>query len=161
MPSTFHNEIKLGNINYRLSAIVESEDSLVAELLGTTESGEVVADGRLRLPVDGGAAIGTLLSRVLTAHTRMRIRPARYANATLPWTTELDSELREAWLQPGPVGAVKRINDLAERMQRSPSAIRARLPKVGCDPDVATRELSGTAATFLGVKPKGGTGASN
>lgn len=155
MTSTFHNEIKFGNIDYRLSATVESEDSLVVDLLGTTESGEVVADGRLRLPVDGGNTIGKLLTRVFTAHTRMQVRPVRYANATRPWTRELDEELREAWLQPGNRGAVERINSLAERMQRSPTAIRARLAKVGCDPDVATRELSETAATLLGLKQTG------
>ena len=152
MTSTFHNEIKLDDINYRLSATVESEDSLVLDLLGTTESGEVVADGRLRLPVEGGSTIGKLLTRVLTAHTRMQVRPARYANATRPWTQALDDELRAAWLQPGVRDAVGRINDLSKRMQRSPGAIRARLSKVGCDPDVATRELSKTAATLLRVK---------
>lgn len=153
MTSTFHNEIKLGNIDYRLSATVESEDSLVLDLLGTTESGHVVADGRLRLPVEGGSTIGKLLTRVLAAHTRLQVRPVRHANATRPWTQALDSELREAWLQPGSRGAVQRINSLAERMQRSPTAIRARLAKVGCDPDVATRELSETAAALLRAKP--------
>lgn len=153
MTSTFHNEIKLGNIDYRLSATVESEDSLVLDLLGTTESGEVVADGRFRLPVQGGSTIGKLLTRVLSAHTRMQVRPVRYANATRPWTQALDDELRHAWLQPGVRDAAGRINDLAEHMQRSPGAVRARLPKVGCDPDVATRELSNTAAVLLRVKP--------
>ena len=153
MTSTFHNEIRLGNVDYRLSATVESEDSLVLDLLGTTESGEVVADGRLRLPVKGGSTIGKLLSRVLAAHTRMQVRPVRYANATQPWTQALDNELRQAWLQPGVRDAVGRINDLAEHMQRSPGAIKARLPKVGCDPDVATRELSKTAAALLRVRP--------
>jgi hypothetical protein len=153
MTSTFHNEIRLGNVDYRLSATVESENSLVLDLLGTTESGEVVADGHLRLPVEGGSTIGKLLTRVLAAHTRMQVRPVRHANATRPWTQALDDELRQAWLQPGVRDAVGRINDLAEHMQRSPGAIRARLPKVGCDPDVATRELSNTAAALLRVKP--------
>lgn len=154
MTSTFRNEIKLGNIDYRLSAKVESEGLLVMDLLGTTESGEVVADGRLRLPVDGGSTVGKLLTRVLSAHTRMQVRPSRHANATLPWTQDLDDELRQAWLQPGDRGAVERINRLAEHLQRSPSAIRARLAKVGCDPDVATRELSETGAALLRTKPK-------
>lgn len=155
MTSTFHNEIKLGNVDYRLSVVAYAEDSLVLDLLGTTESGEVVADGRLRLPIAGGSTVGKLVTRVLTAHTRMQVRPVRYANATLPWTQALDDELRQAWLQPGIRDAVGRINDLAKHMQRSPGAVRARLPKVGCDPDVATRELSETAATLLGVKPPG------
>jgi hypothetical protein len=153
MTSTFHNEIKLGDISYRVSATVDSEESLVLDLLGATESGEVVADGCLRLPVEGGATIGKLLARVLSAHTRLRSRPNRYANANSPWSPSLDDELREAWLQPGGDGAVERINRLAERMGRSKTAIRARLAKVGCDPDVAGRELSDTAAALLGVEP--------
>ncbi|MFD4636901.1 hypothetical protein ACFWN2_06270 [Lentzea sp. NPDC058436] len=125
------------------------------DLTGTTESGQVVADGRLRLPVVGGTTVGKLLARVLNAHTRLQVRPTtRHANATQPWTTALDDELRNVWLQPGDRGAVQRINDLAERLQRSPSAIRARLSRVGYDPDVPTRELSEAAATVLRVKPK-------
>lgn len=154
MTSNFRNEIKLGDVNYTLSATVESDQTLVLDLLGARESGEVVADGRVRLPVDGGSTIGKLLARVLTAHTRMHAQPARYANATLPWTKALDDELREAWLQPGCRDAMGRINDLSKRLQRSPTAIRARLSRVGCDPDVATRELSETAATVLRGKPK-------
>jgi hypothetical protein len=40
-------------------------------------------------------------------------------------------------------------------MQRSPTAIRARLARVGCDPDIPGRELSAAAATLLG--PMSGT----
>ena len=158
MTSTFHNEIKLGDISYRLTATVDSGESLVLDLLGTTESGEVVADGRLRLPVEGGSTIGKLLGRVLSAHTRLQSPPSRHANATCPWTQSLDDELREAWLQPGGDGAVNRINRLASHMERSKTAIRARLAKVGCDPDVAGRELSETAATLLGGKSATVTG---
>lgn len=153
MTSTFHNEIKFGDVNYRVAATVGSEESLVLDLLGTTESGEVVADGRLRLPVDSGGTIGKALARVLSAHTRLRSRPSRHANANRPWTQSLDDELREAWLQPGGDDAVGRINSLAKSMERSKTAIRARLPRVGCDPDVAGRELSDTAAALLGVEP--------
>jgi hypothetical protein len=160
MTSTFHNEIKLGDINYRLATTVGSDESLVLDLLGTTESGEVVADGRLRLPVEGGATVGKLLTRVLSAHTRLRSRPSRHANANRPWTQSLDDELREAWLQPGGKDALDRINSLAKHMERSKTAIRARLPRVGCDPDVAGRELSDTAAALLGVEPSAVKGKS-
>lgn len=153
MTSTYHNEIKLGDINYRLSTTVGSDESLVLDLLGTTESDEVVADGRIRLPVEGGATVGKLLTRVLSAHTRLRSRPSRHANANRPWTPSLDDELRKAWLQPGSEDALDRINSLAKQMERSKTAIRARLPRVGCDPDVAGRELSDTAAALLGVEP--------
>lgn len=150
MTSTFHNEIKLGEVNYRLSATTDSDESLVLDLLGSLDSGEVIADGRLRLPVEGSATIGKLLSRVLGAHTRLRTRPSRHANANQPWTDSLDTELRTAWLTPAEDTAPKLIRLLSDDMQRSTTAIRARLAKVGCDPDVPGRELSPTAALLLG-----------
>ncbi|WP_329787417.1 hypothetical protein V1227_21705 [Lentzea sp. DG1S-22] len=158
MTSTFHNEIKLGEVHYRLSATTDPDESLVLELLGSLDSGEVVADGRLRLPVEGGATIGKLLSRVLGAHTRLRSRQPRHANANQPWTEALDTELRTAWLTAAEESSPKLIRSLADGMQRSPTAIRARLARVGCDPDVPGRELSATAAALLGGNPGAGQG---
>lgn len=152
MTSTFHNEIKLGEVNYRLSATTDSDESLVLDLLGSLDSGEVIADGRLRMPVEGGATVGKLLSRVLGAHTRLRSRPSRHANANQPWTEPLDTELRTAWLAPIDNNPTALIKFLAEEMQRSATAIRARLARVGCDPDVPGRELSPAAAALLGGK---------
>jgi hypothetical protein len=150
MTSTFHNEIKLGEVNYRLSATTDSDDSLVLDLLGSLDSGEVIADGRLRLPVEGGVTIGKLLSRVLGAHTRLRSRPSRHANANQPWTEALDTELRAEWLTSPETDSPKLIRSLADSMERSPTAIRARLARVGCDPDVPGRELSAAGAALLG-----------
>jgi hypothetical protein len=150
MTSTYHNEIKLGEVNYRLSATTDSTESLVLDLLGSLDSGEVIADGRLRLPVEGGTTVGKLLARVLSAHTRLRNRPSRYTNANQPWTDSLDEALRTTWLTPTDIPAQTLIRSIADDMQRSPTAIRARLPRVGCDPDVPGRELSPTAATLLG-----------
>ena len=150
MPSTYQNETKLGEVTYRLSATTDADESVVLELLGSAPSGEVIADGRLRLPVEGGAAVGKMLSRVLGAHTRLRDRPTRHANANQPWTEALDADLRTAWLAPSSDDAAVLIRALAEEMQRSSTAIRARLPRVGCDPDVPGRELSTTAAALLG-----------
>ncbi|HEX7302981.1 hypothetical protein [Lentzea sp.] len=151
MTSTFHNEMKLGEVNYRLSATTDSEESLVLDLLGSLDSGEVVADGRLRMPVEGGATVGRIMARVLTAHSRLRPRPPRHANANQPWTESLDAELRTAWLDASEDEAPTLVRSLAETMQRSTTAIRARLAKVGCDPDVPGRALSAAAATLLGA----------
>ncbi|SES19269.1 hypothetical protein SAMN05216188_125117 [Lentzea xinjiangensis] len=158
MTSTFYNETKLGEVNYRLSATTDSGDSLVLDLLGSLDSGEVIADGRLRMPVEGAATVGRLLSRVLGAHTRLRTRPSRHANANQPWTESLDTELRTAWLTPSEDSAPKLIKSLADSMQRSATAIRARLARVGCDPDVPGRELSPTAAILLGASSGTGQG---
>ncbi|GAB2859144.1 hypothetical protein [Lentzea nigeriaca] len=155
MTSTYRNEIKLGEVNYRLSATTDSAESLTLELLGVLDSGEVIADGRLRLPVEGGATVGKLLSRVLGAHTRLRGRASRYANANQPWTDSLDAALRTTWLTPTDIPAQTLIRSIADDMQRSPTAIRARLARVGCDPDIPGRELSAAAATLLG--PMSGT----
>ncbi|MGW6445411.1 hypothetical protein [Lentzea sp. NPDC055074] len=152
MTSTFHNEIKLGEVNYRLSATTDSDESMVLDLLGSLDSGEVIADGRLRLPVEGGVTIGKLLARVLSAHTRLRTRPTRHANANQPWTEALDTDLRTAWLTPSDQSSPALIRSLADEMERSPTAIRARLARVGCDPDVPGRELSAAAAVLLGGK---------
>ncbi|MCX2949769.1 hypothetical protein [Lentzea sp. NEAU-D7] len=151
MTSTFHNEIKLGEVHYRLSATTDSDESVVLDLLGSLDSGEVVADGRLRLPVEGGVTVGKLLARVLSAHTRLRSRPSRHANANQPWTEALDTDLRTAWLTASETDSPKLIRSLADAMERSPTAIRARLARVGCDPDVPGRELSATAAVLLGA----------
>ncbi len=151
MTSTYHNEIKLGEVNYRLSATTDSSESLVLDLLGSLDSGEVIADGRLRLPVEGGATVGKLLSRVLGAHTRLRGRPSRYANANQPWTDTLDAALRTTWLTPTDTPPQTLIRSIADDMQRSPTAIRARLPRVGCDPDIPGRELSPAGAALLGA----------
>ncbi|MFD9704851.1 hypothetical protein [Lentzea sp. NPDC059081] len=151
MTSTFYNEMKLGEVNYRLSATTDSEESLVLDLLGSLDSGEVVADGRLRMPVEGGTAVGRLMARVLTAHSRLRPRPSRHANANQPWTESLDAELRTTWLAATEGSAPALARSLADAMQRSTTAIRARLAKVGCDPDVPGRELSETGATLLGA----------
>ncbi|MGI5502415.1 hypothetical protein [Lentzea sp. CA-135723] len=150
MTSTYHNETKLGEVSYRLSATTDSTDAMVLDLLGSLDSGEVVADGRLRLPVEGGATVGKLLARVLTAHTRLRSRPSRHANANQPWTDPLDDTLRLTWLTDPEPDAAKLIRSIADEMQRSATAIRARLARIGCDPDVPGRELSATAATLLG-----------
>lgn len=157
MTSTYHNEIKLGEVNYLLSATMDSTDSLVLELLGTLDSGEVIADGRLRLPVEGGATVGKLLARVLSAHMRLRGRPSRYANANQPWTESLDADLRTTWLTPTGELAQTVIRSISDDMQRSPTAIRARLARVGCDPDIPGRELSAAAATLLAPGAMSGT----
>ncbi|USX48780.1 hypothetical protein [Lentzea sp. HUAS12] len=158
MTSTFHNEVQLGEVHYRLSATTDSDESMVLDLLGSLGSGEVVADGRLRLPVEGGATIGKLLSRVLGAHTRLRSRPTRHANANQPWTEALDTALRTAWLTPTESDSPKLIRSLADDMERSPTAIRARLARVGCDPDVPGRELSAAGAVLLGGNSGAGQG---
>ncbi|GLZ31918.1 hypothetical protein Lesp02_41060 [Lentzea sp. NBRC 105346] len=153
MTSTYASELQLGDVTYSLRATTAPKEGLVLDLLGADAAGTVIADGRLRLPVSGGIAVGRLVARVLDAHTRLNGRGKRLpANANQRWSSELDTALRDAWLTASDDSAVERIRALARSMQRSPTAIRARLPRVGCDPDIPGRPLSEEAARVLGVR---------
>jgi hypothetical protein len=153
--STYDSQVQLGPINYRVRATAQRD--VLLEVFGADPEGVVVAEGVIRLPVSGGAAVGKLLGRVLDGLSRMGAPPPgkpRPANAKQPWTAELDEELREAWLdRTGQVPVAELIRSLADRMGRSPTSIRSRLPRVGCDPDVVGRPLSQEAAEVLGVTP--------
>jgi hypothetical protein len=63
-------------------------------------------------------------------------------NGRVPWTTDLDMSLKGAWLNAeDTTPAFDLIGELAKEMGRSRNSIRARLARVGCDPDVAGRAL--------------------
>jgi hypothetical protein len=134
-----------------------AQQDVLLEVFGADPEGAVVAEGMIRLPVSGGAAVGKLLGRVLDGLARMGAPPTakpQPANAKQPWTADLDEELREAWLtQTDRVPVADLIRSLADRMGRSPTSIRSRLPRVGCDPDIVGRPLSPDAAQVLGVTP--------
>ncbi|TWP52557.1 hypothetical protein FKR81_09560 [Lentzea tibetensis] len=157
MTSTYTSEIKLGDVTYSLRATTEPS-GMVLDLLGADPDGTVLADGRLRLPVEGGIAVGRLVGRVLDAHSRLGRGKRQPANANQRWSDELDAVLRAEWLSGADGAAAERIRAIARSMQRSPTAIRARLPRVGCDPDVPGRTLSADAAKLMGVKSGGSQG---
>lgn len=156
--ATYESAVQIGSTEYRLLATADPD--LVARLSGSDHSGALVAEGELRLPAEAGSAVGKVLSQVLDALAKLGAR-ARPANADQPWTTDLDEELRAAWLaaEPG-VPAADLIRTIALRMERSPTSIRSRLARVGCDPDVPGRSLSAEAAAVLGVqgRDQGGVG---
>jgi hypothetical protein len=152
MTSTYTSETKLGDVTYSLRATASQEAGLVLDLLGADPEGTVIADGRLRLPVEGGVAVGRLVGRVLDAHTRLTKGKRQPANANQRWSDDLDAQLRAEWLSTSDGEASECIRSLARTMQRSPTAIRARLPRVGCDPDIPGRTLSPEAARVFGVR---------
>ncbi|MGM1057948.1 hypothetical protein [Saccharothrix sp. Mg75] len=154
--TTYENSVRIGSTTYRLVASADPELSL--ELAGTDTAGALVAEGVLRLPADAGARIGRLLGQVLDALGTLGAPPpvsarGRPANANQPWTEELEEALRTSWLgaEPG-TGAAELIRALARRLERTPTSIRSRLAKAGCDPDVPGRALSGPAAEVFGVQ---------
>jgi len=73
---------------------------------------------------------------------RQRDRPA---NSHQPWTAELDAQLRDTWLAAEPPASA-RIGELARALGRSRAGIRARLARIGCDPDVPGRLLQPATA---------------
>ncbi|MEV0677950.1 hypothetical protein AB0I60_15680 [Actinosynnema sp. NPDC050436] len=154
--TTYETETRIGPTTYRLRAFADPD--LFVEVSGTDASGLLVAEGTLRLPADAGGAVGKLLNQVLDALGRLGAPPPRGgrqapANANQPWTRELDDELRDHWLAATPgTPAADLIRALAKRQERSTTSIRSRLPRVGCDPDVAGRPLSPEAAQLLGVQ---------
>ncbi|GAA3887873.1 hypothetical protein GCM10022243_60900 [Saccharothrix violaceirubra] len=149
----YESTLDIGPTTYRLLATADPD--VVVELTGVDRAGARVAEGVLRLPASGGGPVGKVLAQVLEALTRLGAPPTtrRPANANQPWTAERDEELRAAWLAADPGAAAGGlVREIAKRLERSASAIRARLAKVGCDPDVPGRVLSGQGAALLGVQ---------
>lgn len=157
--TTYETQTRIGTTSYRLRAAADPD--LVMELTGTDTSGAMVAEGTLRLPLDAGATVGKLLAQVLDALGRLGAPPprsprARPANANQPWTDDLDADLRATWLNATPdTPTTDLIRTLARDHQRSATSIRARLARIGCDPDVPGRPLSPEAAAVLGVQGRG------
>ncbi|MBW4720702.1 hypothetical protein [Saccharothrix obliqua] len=154
--TTYESHTSIGATTYRLRA--STGPDLFLELSGTDPSGRTVASGDLHLPAASGAVVGKLLGQVLDALGKLGAPPTgarrpRPANANQPWTTGQDADLRTTWLSSPPTTpAVELIRTLAKQRERSPTSIRARLAKVGCDPDVVGRPLSPVGADLLGVQ---------
>lgn len=96
------------------------------------EQAETIAEGRVEVDVEAAGTLGTVLAKALRSVAG--IAPpgdrsaAAPANRGRPWTDEMDAELERQWL------AGASVADIAGQFERSPGSIRARLPRVGCDP---------------------------
>ncbi|WAL68019.1 helix-turn-helix domain containing protein [Amycolatopsis cynarae] len=109
-------------------------DRLVVSIGGTGPQGEPVAEGQLEISAGAAETFGSLLSETLRHHgalsepgaRRGRPRALRHGR---PWTSELDAELERRWL------AGETVEEIAAHLERIPGGIRARLPRVGCDPE--------------------------
>ncbi|WP_194282995.1 hypothetical protein [Saccharothrix syringae] len=153
--TTYENSVRIGSSTYRLVATADPE--LSVHLAGTDSSGALVAEGTLRLPADAGAKLGRLLGQVLDALGRLSGPPPtapghRPANANQPWGEEQDEELRAEWLTAGGGPSADLIRTIARRLERSPTSIRSRLARIGCDPDVPGRALSDQGARVYRVQ---------
>ncbi|WP_157440485.1 hypothetical protein [Actinokineospora inagensis] len=141
---------KRQGVSYALTVSAHDDGDLDIEVAARDGRGVVVAEGSLRLPPGGAAETAKLLREALVAITAFEGRRP-VGNANQPWSAEQDSTLREAWLARSPATpAPDVIRELAAERKRSPAAIRARLPRVGCDPDVAGRLLTEATVTLVG-----------
>nr|WP_052478608.1 hypothetical protein [Kibdelosporangium sp. MJ126-NF4]CEL19404.1 hypothetical protein [Kibdelosporangium sp. MJ126-NF4]CTQ94797.1 hypothetical protein [Kibdelosporangium sp. MJ126-NF4] len=100
-------------------------------------AGSATECGSFTLPADNLAAVGKLIGQVLSGLSTLSGRSAASpSNASAPWTKEQDDELLERWTAAGDTysaPALRRI--LADRFGRTTGSIRARLLRIGCDPD--------------------------
>ncbi|WP_344868403.1 helix-turn-helix domain containing protein [Amycolatopsis ultiminotia] len=129
-------EIRAGDIQYQVAVITRTDggepDRVTITVGGERTDGEPVAEGRLDLDVASVPTVAELLGTSLRtfagggARRRPRSRPARQGQ---PWSDEMDAELEARWLDGASIG------DLARHFARTPGGIRARLPRVGCDPE--------------------------
>ncbi|MET0237420.1 MAG: hypothetical protein ABW224_22410 [Kibdelosporangium sp.] len=106
-------------------------------LTGVDSAGSPTASGSFTLPTDGLSAVGKLINQVMSGLSTVNGRPATgAANAQAPWSKQQDDELLEQWVSSADTssaGTVRRR--LATHFGRSSGSIRARLLRIGCDPD--------------------------
>lgn len=116
----------------------EHGERIEVTLGGTDSDGTAAADGAIRLPLDGLAVVGRLLDQIMTGLSTLNGRPVgrSAANAQAPWTAAQDEELMELWLAAGDTYSASTVRrELAARFGRSSGAIRARLLRIGANPD--------------------------
>ncbi|KZB84289.1 hypothetical protein [Amycolatopsis regifaucium] len=136
-------EIRVQDTVYRIEVAAREgsgaagEDRWVTVTVGGAgPQEEPVAEGRIDIDAEAVPALATVLSDTLMAFAGRsngrngRRRSAdRPAHQGLPWSDELDAELESRWL------AGESVEEIARRFERTPGGIRARLPRVGCDPE--------------------------
>ncbi|MEO6090729.1 MAG: exonuclease domain-containing protein [Umezawaea sp.] len=84
--------------------------------------------------------------------TRRRLppRPGGVANSHASWTPDQDAALRDEWLTVDPADVAEtRRNEIATRYGRTPGAIRSRLLRLRCDPELPGRTCDEQRAAEL------------
>ncbi|WP_410659927.1 helix-turn-helix domain containing protein [Amycolatopsis sp. lyj-112] len=135
-------EIRVQDTVYRIEVAAREgggaagEDRWVTVMVGGAgPQEEPIAEGRLDMDAEAIPALATVLSDTLLAfagqggRNRRRRSADRPAQQGLPWSEELDAELESRWL------AGESVEEVARAFERTPGGIRARLPRVGCDPE--------------------------
>ncbi|WP_189055121.1 hypothetical protein [Longimycelium tulufanense] len=131
----------------------ESADNrLDVEIFSADTEGQLTGEGHLSLPVGALVPAAQLLPQALTGIAQLhginvgklpRTARGRPGNSFQPWTSELDERLRTAWMSGDELlSAYELTGRLATEFDRSRNAIRSRLARLGCDPDIPGRELT-------------------
>jgi hypothetical protein len=115
----------------------EHGERIEVSLDGLDPDGATNATGSLTLPPDGLAAVGRLLHQIMTGLSTLNGRATVTAtNAQTPWTKDQDEELMDLWLAAGDTHSATTVRrELATHFGRSLGSIRARLLRIGADPE--------------------------
>ena len=134
-------EIRAQEITYQIAVATRTDDDrteptprVMITLEAGGPGGEPVAEGSLDLDVAVAATVADLVTDGLLAvsgagRSPRRRSAGRPAQQGRPWNEEMDAELESRWV------AGESVADIAAYFERSPGGIRARLPRVGCDPE--------------------------
>ncbi|GAB3151319.1 helix-turn-helix domain containing protein [Amycolatopsis sp. NPDC004378] len=134
-------EVRAQEITYQIAVATRTDDDraepntrVMITLEAGGPTGEPVAEGSLDLDVAVASTVADLVADGLLSATgggraprrRSAGRPAQQGR---PWNEEMDAELESRWI------AGESVADIAAYFERTPGGIRARLPRVGCDPE--------------------------
>ncbi|WP_370948614.1 helix-turn-helix domain containing protein [Amycolatopsis sp. cg5] len=135
-------EIRVGTNTYRIEVAAQPSDDhtqpsqwVAITIGGADADGDPVAEGRLDLQNQVVSTVAELLAESLfdfvgrpkpPPRRRPGDRPAKQGQS---WSAGEDAELEKRWL------AGESVEAIAHYFERTPGGIRARLPRVGCDPE--------------------------
>jgi hypothetical protein len=134
-------EIRAQEIIYQIAVATRTDDDraepntrVMITLEADGPGGEPVAEGSLDLDVAVAATVADLVTDGLLSasgagRSPRRRSAGRPAQQGRPWNEEMDAELESRWV------AGESVAEIAAYFERSPGGIRARLPRVGCDPE--------------------------
>jgi len=134
-------EVRAQEITYQIAVATRTDDDraeptprVMITLEAGGPGGEPVAEGSLDLDVAVAGTVADLVADGLLSVTgggrpprrRSAGRPAQQGR---PWNEEMDAALETRWI------AGESVAEIAAYFERTPGGIRARLPRVGCDPE--------------------------
>ncbi|GAA1677723.1 hypothetical protein [Fodinicola feengrottensis] len=151
MHINYSDECQIGDLTYAVQADSDEDGLVRLRLCGIDSEGVLTAEGTMLVPTSALVDAGNVIRHTLTGlgqlgpvRPRGRLNPSGPTNSYQPWTKDQDEQLLAAWLVEPETAAATTVIGVQARMHgRSRNSIRARLARVGCDPDVPGRMLGG------------------